>query len=166
MTLLLAGSGDAQEAHSKQKHAAEHDFHRNHFGGLVGVSARLDTQSTGAPTIGLDYARQFSRHWAAVGYVELVSSTLERDFILALGAAYYPIDRLGLVVGLGGEKAEKQVVEHGHVEKETEWEVIYRAGIGYGFPLTETAALGPSVLIDQAGDRTTMVIGLAMVVGF
>lgn len=122
------------------------------------MSARSGVDGV-APTLGLEYARVFSRHWAAVGYVELVSSTLERDIIVAAGGIYYPVRGLGVVVAVGVEAAD----EEGH---ETEWAFLMRAGIAYGFRLTETAALGPTVLVDRVPGSTTFVLGLAMVVGF
>jgi hypothetical protein len=116
--------------------------------------------------MGLEYARVFSRHWAAVAYVELVSSQLERDVIVALGGIYYPLPGLGLVLAVGAEGAEKDTVEGEHVETETEIEFLVRVGAGYGFPIAENAAIGPVFLVDRAPGRTTFVFGLAILAGF
>ena len=133
----------------------EHEFHRNHFGGFLGASTHSDTDET-AFTLGLEYARQFTQRWAAITYIELVSSDLERDIILAVGAIFYPTRRLGLVVD----------VEHnGKVEKENEAEFLLRLGAAYGFPVGQ-ASLGPAVFVDWAGNRWTLVYGIGMVTGF
>ena len=42
---------------------------------------------------------------------------------------------------------------------------MVRIGAGYGFPLGE-AGIGPAVFADYAGDRWTIVYGVAMVTGF
>ncbi|MHC4406654.1 MAG: hypothetical protein ACYTG0_44085 [Planctomycetota bacterium] len=136
----------------------ELEFHRNHFGGFLGFSARSGVDGV-APTIGLEYARVFSRHWAAVGYVEMVSSKLERDIIVAVRGIYYPVRGLGIVVAVGAEAADKD--EH----DESELEFLMRAG-SYGFRLTDTAALGPTILVDRVPGTTTFVFGLVMAVGF
>jgi hypothetical protein len=142
----------------------EHEFHRNHFGGFLGASTHSDTDET-AFTLGLEYARQFTLRWAVVSYIELVSSDLERDIILAVGAIFYPMRRLGLVVAPGVESASKDVEHHGKVEKENEAEFLLRLGAAYGFPVGQ-ASLGPAVFVDWAGNQWTLVYGIGMVTGF
>jgi len=142
----------------------EHAFHRNHFGGFMGASTHSDTDET-AFTLGLEYARQFTQRWAAITYIELVSSDLERDIILAVGAIFYPTRRLGLVVAPGVESASKDVEHNGKVEKENEAEFLLRLGAAYGFPVGQ-ASLGPAVFVDWAGNRWTLVYGIGMVTGF
>jgi len=143
----------------------EHEFHRNHFGGLIGVSTHLDNDDSGF-TLGLEYARQFSLHWALGAYTELVSSNLERDVILAVGGIFYPIRGVSLVVAPGVEFASKDVEHHGEVEQENETEFLLRLGAGYGFQVTSQAGLGPVLLFDRTGNRWTLVFALGMVVGF
>jgi len=142
----------------------EHEFHRNHFGGFLGASTHSDNDETGF-TLGLEYARQFTPRWAVVAYTELVSGDLERDIILAVGAIFYPMRRLGLVVAPGVEFASKDVEHRGEVEKEDETEFLLRLGAGYGFPVGQ-ASLGPAVFVDWAGNRWTLVYGIGMVTGF
>ncbi len=142
-----------------------HEFHRNHFGGFLGGSAHSDIDEV-ALTLGLEYTRQFSPHWGATAYVELVSSRLERDLVVAVGAAYYPIRPLGLILAVGAEAADKEVIHNGETETEQELALLVRVGVAYGFHLTPMASIGPTLLVDQVGDRTTIVFGLGMVVGF
>jgi hypothetical protein len=142
-----------------------HEFHRNHFGGFLGVSAHSDIDEV-APTLGLEYTRQFSPHWGASAYVELVSSKLERDLVVAVGAAYYPTRALGLVLAVGAEAADKEVIHNGETETEQELALLVRVGVAYGFRLTPEATIAPTLLVDQVGDRTTVVLGMGMVVGF
>lgn len=142
----------------------EHEFHRNHFGGFLGASTHSDNDETGF-TLGLEYARQFTPRWAVTAYTELVSGELERDVILAVGAIFYPMRRLGLVVAPGVELANKDVEHHGEVEREYENEFLLRLGAGYGFPVGQ-ASLGPAVFADWAGNRWTLVYGIGMVTGF
>ena len=156
------GSTSDEASHPQR---AGHEFHKNHFGGFLGGSWHLDSNN-GGPTLGLEYTRQFSRRWGATAYVEMVSSSLERDFIVAIGAVFYPTKHIGLIVAPGFEQAEKGVEEHGAVETETELELLIRLGAGYGFHLTPDAALGPAVFIDWTSSRATLVVGLSMVVGF
>lgn len=141
------------------------EFHPNHFGGFLGGSARSDVDDA-ALTMGLEYARRFSRHWSLVIYTELVSSQLERDVVVAVGAAYYPMSGLALVLAAGVEGADKTVDHNGEPEEETELALLLRVGAAYVFEITPTAGLGPTVFVDQADDRTTFVFGLGMVVGF
>ena len=171
MLFLISGPAMSQEHDPNaqdtvtQHQAAEHEFHRNHFGGFVGVSTHHDTDDAGT-TLGLEYARVLSRRWAVAAYLELVSSQLERDVVLVVGGIYYPTRRLGVTLAVGGESVEKDVVVHGTTETESELELLIRAGIAYGFPLTPTTALGPALFFDRAGDRWTTVVGITMVVGF
>ena len=162
----VAGQGHETSADgvSEEHEAAEHAYHVNHFGGFMGASTPLNTDETGF-TLGLEYARQFHPRWAVVGYTELVSGTDERDIIFAAGIIFYPIPRVGLVLAPGFEFVEKDVEVHGEIEKENEKELLLRVGVGYGFPLGE-AAIGPAVFADYAGDRWTIVYGVAMVTGF
>ena len=161
--------GQGHEPGSKpetaSEHSAEHEFHRNHFGGLLGVSFHHDSDES-ALTLGLEYARQFTRHLAVGSYLELVSSDLERNVIVAIGVGYYPIKRLGLVLAPGVELATYEVEEHGEVKLEDESEFLLRLGIAYTVPLTSQASLGPAVFIDRAGDKWTTLVSLAMIVGF
>ncbi len=166
LLLLPSAPLAAQEHEPAEEAAAEHGgMHPNHFGGFLGLSAHSDADHP-ALTMGLEYARVFSRHWAAVAYVELVSSQLERDVIVAVGGIYYPLPGLGLVLAVGAEGAEKDTVEGEHVESETEVEFLVRAGVGYGFRIAESAAIGPVFLVDRAPGRTTFVFGLAILAGF
>jgi len=147
-----------------QQGDTEHEFHRNHFGGFLGASTHSDNNETGF-TLGLEYARQFTRRWAVVVYNELVSGDLERDIILAVGGVFYPTPRLGLVVAPGVEFAGKEVEHHGAVEKEDETEFLLRLGAAYGFPVGQ-ASLGPAVFVDWTDSRWTVVYGIGMVTGF
>lgn len=142
-----------------------HEFHRNHFGGFLGVSAHSDIDEV-APTLGLEYTRQFSPHWGTTAYVELVSSKLERDLVVAVGVSYYPIRPLSLVLAVGAEAADKEVIHNGETETEQELALLVRVAVAYGFRLTPEASIGPTLLVDQVGDRTTVVLGMSMVVGF
>jgi len=156
----------AQETeHLQTEHAgAEHAFHRNHFGGFLGASTHSDNDETGF-TLGLEYARQFTPRWAAAAYTELVAGNLERDVIIAAGAIFYLVPRLGLVFAPGVELAKIEVERDGEVEKEDETEFLLRVGAGYSFPVGQ-ASLGPVVMVDHTGDRWTFVYGLGMVTGF
>ncbi len=157
---LEAAAENVSEGHE----TAEHEFHRNHFGGFLGASTHSDNDETGF-TLGLEYARQFTPHWSVVAYTELVSGDLERDIILAAGAIFYPMRGIGLVVAPGVELVSKDVEHNGEVEKEDETEFLLRLGAGYGFPVGQ-ASLGPVVFADWAGNRWTLVYGIGMVTGF
>jgi len=154
----------AAENGSEGQETAEHEFHRNHFGGFLGASTHFDNDETGF-TLGLEYARQFTPRWAVTAYTELVSGELERDIIFAVGAIFYPMSRFGLVVAPGVELANRDVAHHGAVENEDETEFMLRLGAAYGFAVGQ-ASLGPAVFADWAGNRWTLVYGIAMVTGF
>lgn len=162
----LEGQGleAAAENVSEGQETAGHEFHRNHFGGFLGAATHSDNDETGF-TLGLEYARQFTPRWAAAAYTELVSGDLERDIILLVGAVFYPMPRLGLVVAPGVEFASKDVEHHGEVQREDETEFLLRLGAGYGFPVGQ-ASLGPVVFVDWADERWTLVYGIVMVTGF
>ena len=49
---------------------------------------------------------------------------------------------------------------------ETEVEALIRLGVGYGFPVSASAAVGPIAMVDHAGDRWTSLFALGMAVGF
>ncbi len=89
----------------------------------------------------------------------MVSSKLERDVIVAVGGIYYPLPGVGVVLAVGGERAD----EEGH---DSHLAFLVRAGAAYGFRLTENAAIGPSAFVDRVPGTTTFVFGLAMVAGF
>jgi len=146
-------------------HTTEHQLHKNHTGSFVGASTHLDTEETGA-TLGIEYARVFSSRWGVAGYVEMVSSSAERDYIFIVGLLFYPWRGLGLVVGPGIERAETEVEHHGEVTTEKEMELILRFGGGYGWSITPDASLGPVVFADVVKDRWTIVYGLGLTVGF
>ncbi len=156
----------AVEDHVSSGHAsAKHDFHVNHFGGFIGASTHTKSEDT-AFTLGLEYARQFSRRWAVAAYFELSSSDIERDVIALVGGVFYPIARVGLVIAPGVAQASKDVEHHGELEQEVEIEFLLRFGAAYGFPLNSQAAIGPAVFGDWGGNQWTVVYGLSMVVGF
>jgi hypothetical protein len=158
LLLLPCAPAGAQTPHPEEEPHAQQELHRNHFGGLLGGSVRSGVDEV-AVTLGLEYARVFSRHWAAVGYVELVSSSLARDVIVAVGGVYYPVRGVGVVLAVGAEVAD----EEGH---ESELALLVRLGAAYGFRLSENASIGPSVFVDRVPGTTTFVFGLAMVAGF
>ena len=160
-----AQDDSSPETHDDGNETAQHEFHPNHFGGLVGVTTHHNINDSGL-TVGLEYARQFSKRWAVTSYLELVSSDLERDVVLAIGAAYYPFDRVALILAGGAESATRSIEEHGEVAQETELAFILRTGIGYSFPLTPEATAGPILLVDHARDRWTTLFALGMIVGF
>jgi len=164
--VAAAGQGSEAVAESSPSghETSEHEFHRNHFGGFLGASTHSDSKETGF-TLGLDYARQFTPRWAAIGYTELVSGDLERDIILAVGVVFYPTPRLALVVAPGVEFVTKSVEHHGEVEMEDEREFLVRLSVAYGFPLGQ-AAIGPVVFGDWAGNRWTIGYGIGIVAGF
>lgn len=156
---------EATAAESSAGHeSAEHQFHRNHFGGFLGASTHADNNETSL-TIGLEVARQFTPRWALAANVELLSGTFERDIVLGVGAVFYAVPRFGLVVVPGIEFAKRDVEEGGEVHQEDETEFLLRLGAGYGFPLGQ-ASLGPAVFADVAGNRWTFVYGLSLVTGF
>jgi len=157
----------AQEhAPEGEDHASEEpEFHRNHFGGFLGASRHSDVKES-APTLGLEYARVFSRRWAAAGYLEMVGGELERDMILIVTAIFYPIRQMGIVLGPGIERASVSVDHGGEVEEESEYELIIRGGVAYGFKVAEVASLAPTVFVDWTDVRWTLVYGLGFVVGF
>jgi len=74
--------------------------------------------------------------------------------------------RVGLVLAVGAEAADKEVIHNGETETEQELALLVRVGVTYGFRLTPEASIGPTLLVDQVGDRTTVVLGMSMVVGF
>jgi hypothetical protein len=165
------GMGEAAPVHGSTGHGAAshggsgHESHPNHFGGVIGSSIRLETDDS-ALTLGLEYARKLSPRWALAAYTELVSSSLERDVILAAGAVFYPAARFSLVLAPGIELASKDEEHDGEIRTEDETEFLLRLGAGYSFPITPTASAGPVVLADRVGDRWTLVLGLGMAVGF
>jgi hypothetical protein len=165
-TVLGAEPERTAADHASNEHvSAEHDFHVNHFGGFAGASTHMDSKDT-AFSLGLEYARQFSRQWAAVAYAEHASSSNERDFILAVGGIFYPIARVGLIVAPGVEQVSKTVEHNGKVDEETEIELLLRFGVAYLFPLNAQASIGPTVFADWGSEQWTLVYGLGMVVGF
>ena len=170
--LLLTGGPSVGQEHepvpedtTAEHEGTEHKLHPNHFGGLIGVSTHHDIDDSGL-TLGLEYTRVFSSRWAIAAYLELVSSTLERDVVFAVGGVFYPIRGVSLVLAPGVEQVEKDVQVHGAVEKETELGLLLRFGVGYTFRLTPEAGIGPAVFVDRARDRWTSLVSIAMVVGF
>jgi len=172
LVLFCGASASGQEhgaapEHSEAKGRTGYTHYANHFGGLIGASFHLDDdESGGATTLGLEYARLLAPRWALAAITELVSSSLERDIILALGAIFYPVERVSLVLAPGLELASKDVEAHGTTETENETEFLLRLGVGYAFPIAPTASVGPTVLADYAGDRWTVLVALGMAVGF
>jgi hypothetical protein len=98
-TPFLGDEHEPEAAHDEQP-GTEHGHHRNHFGGLIGVSTHSNTDDMG-PTIGLEYARMLSKRFALAGYVEMVSGRLERDVVVAAGLIYYQLPRLGVMPAPG-----------------------------------------------------------------
>jgi hypothetical protein len=170
--LLVFGAPSRGQEHEPDSHGSvaehgdtEHEFHRNHFGGLVGVSTHQDSGESGT-TLGLEYARQFSPKWAVGAYLELVSSKLERDLIVAAGGIFYPIRGLSFILAPGFESVEKEVLVHGIVETESELELMIRVSVAYTFELTPEAGIGPILAIDWTDHRWTSLIAIGIAVGF
>ena len=131
----------------------------------MGASRHTDLKDV-AFTLGLDYARRFSRHWAVAFYVESVSSSIERDAIVAAAGVFYLMPRWSVILGPGAEIVNRETMVDGQLEEETALELVVRAGTGYAFPLTANAGLGPALFADWTRERWTIVMGLAVVVGF
>jgi hypothetical protein len=98
--------------------------------------------------------------------VESVSSNIERDVIVAAAAIFYVMPRWSVLLGPGIESAATEDTVNGETEKESELQLMLRAGTGYGFPLAPSAALGPALFIDWVPDRWTVVLGLVTVASF
>jgi len=167
---LVPSVADAQDhpagTESEEKaNTPEHETHKNHTGSFVGASTHLDNNETGA-TLGIEYARMIAQKWAVAGYLEMVSSSAERDFILIAAAVFYPWRGLGLVAGPGIERAEKDEEHNGEVTTEKEYDLILRFGAGWGWSLTPAASIGPVVFADATSKRWTIVYGIGMTVGF
>jgi hypothetical protein len=163
--LLVPVLALADEETSERANTREHEHHKNHMGGFLGASTHLDTDDTGA-TLGVEYARMMSKSWAIAGYIEMVSSSAERDFIFLVTALFYPWRGLGVGVGPGFEVVEKEVDHHGEIKTEKEAEFILRFGGGYGWSITPEVSLGPVVFADVTRSRWTIVYGVAWTVGF
>ena len=77
----------AQE-HGEAAAASGHEYHKNHGATFLGATTHLDDDDTGF-TIGAEYARR--RGLLGVGFmVEMASSRIERDIIIAVPVFLYP----------------------------------------------------------------------------
>ena len=162
--LMPLASLSAQE-NGESAGAEEHEYHKNHSSSFLGATTHLDPNDTGF-TIGVEYARRFSRLVAVAVTVEMASSTLERDVILGLPVLVYPWRGLGLTVGPAAELATREE-EHGDEVKEvTEVEFLLRFGVGYWFALNETVAVSPAIFADVANGRWSLVYGVLFGVGW
>jgi len=165
LTPIVAVADDVPgDDHAPSTHKRP-ELHKNHFGSFLGASTHLDTDET-ALTLGIEYARVLTPNWALAGYVEMVGGTIERDVIVAAGVIYYPTPGFGLLVAPGVELVNKDVEHDGGIEEELENEFLIRFGAGYGFAIASNAAVGPLVLADYAGDRWTVIYGIAWAAGF
>ena len=165
VALLVPGPSLSAQGHGESEGAEEHGYHKNHGAAFLGATTHLDPGDTGF-TIGVEYARQFSRLLAVAVTVEMASSSLERDIILALPVILYPWRGLALTLGPGVEAATEEE-EHGEEIKEvTKAEFLMRFGLGYWFALNQTVAASPAVFADVAGGRWSLVYGIVFGVGF
>ncbi len=108
----------AQE-HGESTGGEEHEYHKNHGSAFLGATTHLDPEDTGL-TIGVEYARRFSRLVAVGVTVEMASSSLERDIILGLPVILYPWRGLALVAMPGAELATGEEEHGGEIKEVTE----------------------------------------------
>ena len=158
LTATVVGAQETDESHD--------GHHKNHFGGMVGVTTHHDANDSGF-TLGLEYGRVLRERMVLAAYLEMVDSDLERDVIVAAGFGYYVTSSWSLILALGAEQALKEHVdENDEIERENEFNFMIRIGTGYVWPVTETATIGPVIMVDHAGDRVSSVVSVGFVVGF
>lgn len=160
--VVLAG-----ETHGAEAHEGELEFHRNHMGAFLGVSTHLDTDDKEAvPTLGVDYVRVLNPRFGVGGYVEMLSTSSERNIILLAGATFYPKPLVALSAGPGVELVDKEVEEEGVIRTESEEAFVFRIGAAWGFRIAPQSALAPTVFADVTKDRWTVVYGVTWAVAY
>jgi len=165
VALSMPWSSLLAQEHGESASGEEHEYHKNHGAAFLGATTHLDPKDTGF-TIGVEYARRFSRLVAISVTVEMASSSLERDVILGLPVILYPWRGLAFTLGPGVEVATEEE-EHGEEIKEvTKAEFLMRFGVGYWFALNETVAASPAIFADVVGGRWSLVYGVVFGVGF
>ena len=165
VALSMARTSLFAQGHGESAREEEHEYHKNHGSAFLGATTHLDPKDTGF-TLGVEYARRFSRLLAVAVTVEMASSRLERDIILGLPVILYPWRGLALTLGPGVEAATEEE-EHGEEIKEvSKAEFLMRFGVGYWFALNETVAASPAIFADVAGGRWSLVYGIVFGVGW
>lgn len=160
-------AGFADEKHQTESHEGELEFHRNHMGAFFGASTHLDTDDKEAvPTLGVDYVRVLSPHFGVGGYVEMLSTSSERNIIILAGVTYYPTPLVALSAGPGIEMVDADVEEEGVIKTESEEAFLFRFGAAWGFRIGKQAALAPTVFADVSKDRWTVVYGVTWAVAY
>ena len=165
-TLAPVPLAQAQEAEraGEEVEAVEAAEYRHAVSLFAGAATHTERNDTGG-AIGLSYAYLIAPKWAVGVKAEYASSRLERDVLIMVGVAYEAAERLELAAAIGGERVEKDEVEHGEVHQVEETEVLLRLGIAYIFPLSHRVTLLPEFNTDIGGSRVTLVYGLVLSVG-
>ena len=167
VALVAAPGASAQETHAEggtpSEHAGEATFRHfvSFFGGLA---THTDAGDTGG-AMGVSYAYKLSHRWAVGLKLEYVTSSIERDIVVLVGASFEPVERLELTAAVGPEWAQKDREEHGELHRERETEAMIRLGAAYGFALRDGVSVGPEINTDISGSRVTLVYGLLFSVG-
>ena len=165
-TLAPVPLAQAQEAEraGEEAEAAEETEYRHAVSLFAGAATHTESNDTGG-AIGLSYAYLIAPKWAVGVKAEYASSQLERDVLLLVGVAYEAAERVELAAAIGGERVEKDEVEHGEVHQVKETEALLRLGIAYLFPLSHRVALSLEFNTDIGGPRVTLIYGLLLSVG-
>jgi len=165
-TLAPVPRAQAQEAErvGEEVEAVEEAEYRHVVSLFAGACTHTERNDTGG-AIGLSYAYLIAPKWAVGVKAEYASSQLERDVLLLVGVAYEAAERVELAAAIGGERVEKDEVEHGEVHQVEETEALLRLGIAYLFPLSHRVALSLEFNTDIGGSRVTLIYGLLLSVG-
>jgi hypothetical protein len=155
----------AQEAGHETRAGEAHEGHRHAIFGIAGLATHTAEGDTG-PAFGLGYAYELSPRWGVSVKTEYASSDLERDYILLVGGAFLPTERLEIIGMAGVEKASIEEEHEGEPIEETETEVLFRLGLGYQVPLSARFHLVPEFNVDLAAGRSTLVYGLVLAYAF
>jgi hypothetical protein len=164
--LLCVPGARAQETEHAGAAANEHEEseYRHGIGLFVGAATHTEADDTGG-ALGLSYGYEIAPKWAIGVKLEYASSQLERDFVLLAGVVYEVAERLELAAAIGGERVEKDEIEHGEEHTVTETEALLRLTTGYAFRLADRLTLSPEFSADIGGSRVTYIYGLVLGIG-
>ena len=137
--------------------ATEQGHHVNSVSAFLGVTGEGRRQRAG--TVGLEYERRLSEHWAIAPAIEHAFGEL--NFTVVTLSVGYRFDNWAVFAGPGIEWAK-----HEHTDRSaTESEFLFRTGIMYEFEAGKLI-VAPHAIVDFVADEKVLVFGVTLGVGF
>lgn len=154
LCVFAGDKGDGKQATRKHPHG----IHRHNFELFSGGTYFYGPHQTTLVTVGVDYEhrfRDFHNHFG-VGLLadyEFKNDKRTSETLITPTLIYFPTKHMKVFIGIGCALTGQRTL------------LLWRAGLGYEFDLTEHFVVAPTLSLDHTSHYTALVYGLAFGIG-